>query len=226
MKTFRLIFPLLAAFFLEKTMAFPEHFVYLKDIDPTIIQDVKYATRDNFIGRPVAGYPITAQCILTRPTALALADIQKKLKSESKSLKIFDCYRPQSASNDFLAWSKDESDQKKKAIYYPRVNKIDFFKLGYVGEKSGHSRGSTVDLTIVKIQPGQQPYQLDMGTHFDFMDEWSHFSAPVSQKAQANRRFLRDLMQQAGFKPYDKEWWHFTLKDEPYPDTYFDFPVG
>ena len=204
-------------------MALPNGFVYLSDIDPGIIQDVKYFTNDNFIGRPIKDYQ-APRCILTLQAATALANVQKKLKKQSLNLKVFDCYRPQTAVNDFTAWIKDATDQKMKSRYYPRVNKADFLTLGYIGEKSGHSRGSTVDLTIVQLQPSYK--ELAMGTHFDFMDESSHtFSEQIQSADRSNRLLLRDAMEQAGFTPYDKEWWHFTLKNEPFPETYFDFPV-
>jgi D-alanyl-D-alanine dipeptidase len=210
-------------FFMSSLMALPNGFVYLKEIDPSIIQDMKYLTHDNFIGRPIAGYELP-RCILTRQAAMALANVQKKLNQQSLSLKVFDCYRPQTAVNDFIAWSKDPADQKMKLHYYPRVDKADVFTLGYVAEKSGHSRGSTVDLTIVHLD--QPSKELAMGTHFDFMDELSHaLSEHIQGEPRKNRLMLRDLMQQAGFIPYEKEWWDFRLKEEPFPETYFDFPV-
>lgn len=206
-------------------MALPENFVYLKEVDSTIIQDVKYFTTENFIGRPIKGYQ-ASECILTKKAAQALSELQKKLLSQQLSLKVFDCYRPQTAVNDFIVWSQDASDQKMKATYYPNVNKADFFKLGYVAEKSGHTRGSTVDLTLVRLHQGKKQ-EIDMGTHFDFMDELSHpLNRGVSTVARENRLLLRRMMEDAGFEAYPTEWWHFTLKEEPYPDTYFDFPVG
>jgi D-alanyl-D-alanine dipeptidase len=210
-------------FFVSNCMALPDNFVYLEDVDPSIIQEIKYFTHDNFIGRPIAGYE-TARCILTRPAALALTKIQKQLQSQSLSLKVFDCYRPQTAVNDFIKWSQDASDQKMKATYYPRINKADVFTLGYVAEKSGHTRGSTVDLTIVRVDH-QSINELAMGTHFDFMDERSHyFSDHIQNESRENRQLLRTVMQ-TDFEPYDMEWWHFTLKNEPFPETYFDFAV-
>jgi D-alanyl-D-alanine dipeptidase len=194
----------------------PPGFVYLKDIDPSITQDVKYFSHDNFIGRPIKGYE-AAECILTKEAALALSEVQQKLKPQSLSLKIYDCYRPQSAVDDFITWSQDISDQKMKAYYYPHVDKTDFFKLNYLAAKSSHSRGSTVDLTIDG---------LEMGTHFDYMDELSHPLNPnLHKKIKHNRLFLRNLMINSGFEPLYTEWWHFTLRDEPFPDTYFNFPV-
>lgn len=203
-------------------MALPQGFVYLKDVDSSIIQDMKYITSDNFVGRPIAGYE-KAQCILTREAAIALSKVQAELRHQSLGLKVYDCYRPQRAVNDFIAWSKDASDQKMKSEYYPRVNKRDVFKLGYVAEKSGHTRGSTIDLTIISLKDNKN---LEMGTHFDLLDEHSHTLSPdVSREALNNRLFFKDTMEQNGFVPYSEEWWHFTLKNEPFPDTYFDFPV-
>lgn len=207
--------------------ALPSGFVYLKDINPTIIQDMRYPTSNNFIGRPIAGYE-KATCILTQQAASALSALQKELLAQHLSLKVYDCYRPQMAVNDFIVWSKVVNDQKMKQSYYPNVNKADFFKLGYVAAKSSHTRGSTADLTIVQLHNGNQPpTELPMGTHFDFMDERSHALSPnIQGEARKYRLFLRNMMVAAGFVPYDDEWWHFTLKNEPYPDTYFNFPVA
>ena len=207
-------------------MALPTGFVYLKDVDSSILQDVKYFTHNNFIGRPIQGYA-AAECILTQEAAHALSKLQQQLLPQHLSLKVYDCYRPQAAVNDFIAWSKDASDQKMKKDYYPRVNKANLFKLGYIAEESGHTRGSTVDLTLVHLPThGGASFEMNMGTHFDFMDELSHPLNPnIHDEARKNRLFLRSMMQKVGFEPYDQEWWHFTFKNEPYPDTYFDFPV-
>lgn len=138
-------------------------------------------------------------------------------------LKVFDGYRPQITVDEFIRWSKDSNDQKMKTQYYPNINKADFFKLGYVATKSGHTRGSTVDLTIVDLKTNQE---LDMGTHFDFMDELSHpFNHSVTIKQYQNRQRLNQIMTKYGFIPLNTEWWHFTLKNEPFIDTYFNFPV-
>jgi D-alanyl-D-alanine dipeptidase len=225
----------------------PEGFVYLKDVAPDIVQDVRYAGDHNFLGRPVQGYQAPA-CILTKEAAQALKGVQADLRKQGLGLKVFDCYRPQRAVDDFVAWSADTADQATKAEFYPRVDKKDFFDLGYVAKKSGHSRGSTMDLTIIAWPPAPQapyvkgqaltpctgPYEqrfadggLDMGTGFDCMDELSHsLSHKVSRLAQADRAKLRNLMVKHGFAPYEYEWWHFTLKNEPFPQTYFDFPVA
>ncbi len=222
---FRLILlSIISIFYASNCMPLPTHFVYLEDIDPSIIQDIKYFSEDNFLGRRVNGYQ-AARCILTLPAALALAKVQKQLLQQSLSLKVFDCYRPQIAVDDFIEWAKNPSDQKMKESHYPRINKADVFTLEYVAEKSGHTRGSTIDLTIVKINPDKSVVELAMGSHFDFMDELSHYaSTEISEEERQNRLQLRVAMQ-ADFNPYYKEWWHFTLKNEPFPTTYFNFPV-
>lgn len=241
---FTIIFSLIS---LAKTNALPNNFVYLHDIDPSIQQDIRYASYHNFIGRPITGYQ-TSQCILTQPAAQALAKLQKELNKYSLSLKVYDCYRPQMAVNDFINWSQLQNQQQMKAEFYPRVNKADFFKLGYVAAKSGHTRGSTTDLTIVPLptppqqtyHPGQKlvacfaPYKkrfhdnsIDMGTGFDCMDETAHYAnLTINKTAQKNRKLLHDIMIKYGFAPYADEWWHFTLRNEPYSNTYFNFPVA
>ncbi len=224
----------------------PSGFVYLKDIDPSIIQDMRYAGFHNFIGHPMPGYE-SAECVLTRPAALALARVQGALKSFSLSLKVYDCYRPQMAVNEFIAWSQQPDLLQMKGEFYPRVNKADFFKLGYVATKSGHSRGSTVDLTVVPLatksqeqyEVGQKlvscfaPYQqrfndgsIDMGTGFDCLDPTASYASHAGGvKSVKNRLFLRSFMQKYGFTPYALEWWHFTLAAEPFKDNYFNFPI-
>lgn len=203
----------------------PKNFVHLRDVDSSIIQDIKYLTNDNFIGRPIAGYK-TNSCVLTVEAANALAALQVKLFTRSLSLKVFDGYRPQRAVDDLIAWSKDPRDQLMKSEYYPNVNKADLFKLGYLSEKSSHSRGSTVDLTLVELFDDKPPRELDMGTQFDFLDELSHpLTAEVSPDEKHNRLMLRQLMEEAGFAGIRTEWWHFTLRNEPFPDSYFDFVV-
>ncbi len=203
----------------------PKGFVYLQDVDPSVIQTMKYYSADNFIGRPIKGY-VAPKCILTQNTAQALAKLQVRLKSQGLGIKIYDCYRPTMAVNDFINWSRDIKDQRQKNNYYPAVDKADFFKLGYVAEKSGHSRGSTVDLTLVRFDAQHQPTELDMGTHFDFMDETSHpLNNTIHDQAKQHRMLLRTLMAEAGFIPLETEWWHFTLKNEDFPNTYFNFLV-
>lgn len=200
----------------------PENFVYLEDIDSTIIQDIQYATPNNIIGRPVEGY-YAHRCIVTRPVAELLSIIQKELTRQSFGLKVFDCYRPQMAVDNFYQWSQDISQQQTKAQYYPRINKIDLFKLGFFIQKSGHTRGSTVDLTLVNLH---DKTELDMGTPFDFMDELSYPSnTAISIDQYNNRMILRNIMLKYQFLPLDTEWWHFTFENEPYRDTYFNFPI-
>jgi D-alanyl-D-alanine dipeptidase len=207
-------------------VALPERFVHLETIDHSIIQDVRYFGCENFIGRPIPGYH-APKCILTREAALALSKVQQALRPLHLGLKVYDCYRPQRAVNHFIDWHQDAADQRMKASYYPRVDKAEFFKRGYVTEKSGHSRGSTVDVTLVRFaQDGASPVDMDMGTSFDFMDEASHpLNTSVSGTARQNRLFLREFMQAAGFSAIETEWWHFTLKNEPFPNRYFDFPI-
>lgn len=226
-------------------LALPQGFVFLKDVDPSIIQELRYKTNHNFLGRPVQGYGPQVECVLTKPAALALHQVQLQLQAQHLSLMVYDCYRPQLAVDDFIAWSKLPDEQSMKDEFYPRVNKADFFRLGYVAAKSGHTRGSTVDLTLVPIPPSNtQNYHagqtlvacyapvsqrfhdgsIDMGTGFDCMDKTAHpDSRDVTQIAIKNRKTLQAIMIKNGFVPYFAEWWHFTLKDEPYPNTYFDF---
>ncbi len=223
----------------------PAAFVLLKDIAPDIVQDIRYAGAHNFVGRRIAGYE-AAQCILTRQATRALVQVQAELKKSRLSLKVYDGYRPQMSVDDFEAWSLQPELQEMKAEFYPRIDKKDFFKLGYVAKKSSHSRGSTVDLTIIPlpVQPqsdrlNRRPVpciapaskrltenSLDFGTAFDCMDERSHHDhLEVGIVAQHNRKMLRALMEKYGFEAYQKEWWHYTLKNEPFPETYFNFPV-
>lgn len=207
------------------SFALPIGFVHLKYIDPSIIQDIRYYSTNNFVGDPLPGYK-KPTCILTRETAFALAKIQQTLNRYHLGLKVFDCYRPQRAVNEFISWSKDPNDERQKSDYYPRVNKSDLFRLNYIAAKSGHSRGSTVDLTIVSFHKGKEPHELNMGTHFDYLDPASHPSSmEVSGHAYHNRMKLSEMMVEAGFVPLSTEWWHFTLVKEPHPNDYFDFIV-
>ncbi|NVK52813.1 MAG: M15 family metallopeptidase [Flavobacteriaceae bacterium] len=200
----------------------PKGFVYLKDIDATIISELRYFSENNFIGKPIDGY-YNNVIITTKPTAIALKKAQEKLALFGLSLKIFDAYRPQQAVNHFVRWAKQINDTLKKHQFYPDVAKKDLFKLGYIAAKSGHTRGSTVDLTIIDLSSGKE---LDMGSPYDFFGEISHpHYKNLTKKQRANRLLLRNLMLTQGFIPYENEWWHFTLKNEPYPTTYFTFPI-
>ena len=200
----------------------PAGFVRLGDAIPGIMLDARYYGADNFVGAPVDGYEAPA-AILTQPAAAALRQVQAALRARGFALKVFDAYRPQTAVDHFVRWAADPADDRTKAEYYPDVPKSELFARGYIAEMSGHSRGSTVDLTVVRLSDGAE---LDMGTPFDFFGPESAVDYDDLTDAQrANRRLLADAMLAHGFEPYPEEWWHYTLADEPYPGTYFDFPV-
>ncbi|MDT3396732.1 M15 family metallopeptidase [Streptomyces sp. B1866] len=224
----------------------PAQFTALDDVDPTILQEMRYATPHTFTGRRVDGYrrPV---CLLTRPAAEALRDAQRALRRRGYTLKVYDCYRPQRAVDDFVAWARDLGDQRMKAEFYPRVDKTRLFQDGYIAERSGHSRGSTVDLTLVR-RPARptRPYlpgeplvpcyapraerfpdnSVDMGTGFDCFDPLAHTLDPRVQGVQrANRLLLKSTLERVGFVNLAEEWWHYTYQPEPFPGTYFDFPV-
>jgi D-alanyl-D-alanine dipeptidase len=189
---------------------------------PSIQFDIKYATVDNLVGRPLDGYQKNI-CIVTEALGHQLALIQQELALENLALFIFETYRPKRAGTDLKQWANDSDQLGNKADYFPNVDKADFYQQGYIIEHSAHTRGSTVDLTLIDRITG---VAIDMGTSFDFMDKLSHpDNLQIGQKAFANRQYLRQLMQRHGFTGIDTEWWHFTLNDEPFPDTYFDFPV-
>jgi D-alanyl-D-alanine dipeptidase len=224
----------------------PQGFVYIKEVIPDIQLDIRYFGYHNFLGEKVDGYN-AAKCILTKEATEALSGVQKELSQFSLSLKIYDCYRPQRAVNHFVRWAKEIDNTKTKKEFYPGIDKRNLFKDGYIDSKSGHSRGSTIDLTIVPIPlPEQQEYNpgqrlsecylpasarfrdnsIDMGTGFDCFDELSHTaSIDIGTKQKINRLLLKTLMDKYGFRNFDKEWWHYTLRSEPYTDTYFDFPI-
>jgi len=225
----------------------PAGFVSLKAEVPSIKVEMRYLTYHNFIGRPIRGYrdPL---CIVTRETAEALFEAQTRVRRQGYTLKVYDCYRPQRAVDDFVAWGKRLDDQRMKAEFYPRVDKRNVFKDGYIATKSGHSRGSTVDLTLVRRPAARQERyhrgdklrdcalprskrfrdnSIDMGTGYDCFDPLSHpFNGRVTGKQRANRLKLRRAMVAQGFKGLETEWWHFTLRGERYEDRYFDFPVS
>lgn len=202
--------------------ALPDGFVYVADVAPKVVIDARYAGSDNFVGRPVDGYRANT-AILTRPAAEALAKVSEDLAAFGLGLKVFDGYRPQPAVDHFVRWAADLSDVSTKARHYPDVDKSKLFEEGYIAERSGHSRGSTVDLTIIDLKTGQE---LAMGTPFDYFgpESWpSNTDLPVEQRAF--RALLQQVMVRHGFRPLKEEWWHFTLENEPHPETYFDFPV-
>lgn len=200
----------------------PEDFVYLLDLEPSIKIELRYFSNNNFIGQPIDGYH-RSTIIVSKPTALALQKVQNDLEQKGLGLKIFDAYRPQQAVNHFVRWAKVLNDTLMKQSYYPDVPKSELFKRGYIASKSGHSRGSTVDLTLIDLDTGNE---LDMGSPYDFFGVQSHpFYKKITDKQRKNRMLLRRVMLKNGFKPYENEWWHFTLRDEPFPNQYFDFPV-
>ncbi|MFF5233392.1 M15 family metallopeptidase [Dactylosporangium sp. NPDC000521] len=224
----------------------PPGFVSLPDIDPSILTDIRYATAHNFVGRPIAGYQ-RPRCLLTRQAAEALHRVQTTALSKGYSLKVYDCYRPQQGVDDFVHWATT-ADQRMKAEFYPEVDKSVLFDDGYIGGPTAHSRGSTMDLTLVATPSRAEPSyrtgepllpctapaaqrfpdnSIDMGTGFDCFDPLAHtITAGLSGLARNNRALLTGLMAQGGFTNYPKEWWHYTLDNEPYPSTYYDFPVA
>jgi len=224
----------------------PDNFADIKDVIPGIVLDIRYYSSYNFIGERIDGY-LAAKCILTKEAADALSLVQKELEQFSLSLKIYDCYRPQRAVDHFVRWAEDIKDIKMQKEFYPTVDKKNLFKDGYIADKSSHSRGSTVDLTIVPIPvPRQEKYtagqqlsecyhpadkrfsdnSIDMGTGFDCFHELSHtLNKNIGPRQRINRMLLKTLMEKHGFKNYELEWWHYTLKNEPYPDIYFNFAI-
>jgi zinc D-Ala-D-Ala dipeptidase len=225
------------------------NFVYLDESCPTIIQSVRYFTGDNFIGRKIEGYNCN-RIIVSKQGAEALAAAHAAFLEKGFSLVVYDAYRPQKAVNEFVRWSRDDNDQINKDWYYPNIDKSRVFELGYIAERSGHSRGSAIDLTLIEIGksiisppvPSIRSFEVegstmsffpflddntvDMGTSFDLLDTASHYSCPfIPPQAQIMRTLLREIMINCGFQPYEEEWWHFSLCQEPFPETYFDFNI-
>jgi len=199
----------------------PAAFVDAATVVPGLIVEMRYAGSHNFVGRPIDGYE-APHCLLTKPAAAALADVARDLAPRGLRIKVFDCYRPVRAVMNFVRWARDLKDTAGKAEFYPDVDKRTLFRDGYIASQSGHSRGSTIDLTVAK----DDGTQLDMGTPFDFFSPKSWPASPaVTPEQHANRMLLASAMRRRGFRPYDREWWHFTLRGEPFPATYFDFPV-
>ncbi len=199
----------------------PAAFVDAATVVPGLVVEMRYAGSHNFVGRPIDGYQ-APHCLLTRAAAAALAEAARDLGPRGLVFKVFDCYRPVRAVMNFVRWARDLDDIAGKAEFYPDVDKRTLFRDGYISSHSGHSRGSTVDLTLAQAN-GRE---LDMGTPFDFFSPRSWpASAGVSGAAKSNRALLAATMRRHGFRPYEKEWWHFTLSGEPFPNTYFDFPV-
>jgi D-alanyl-D-alanine dipeptidase len=224
----------------------PAGFVDVGTLAPPIAVSMQYAGARNFVGRPVRGYR-APRCLLAAPAAEALGRVARDLAGQKLALLVYDCYRPRRAVADFVAWGRDLGDTTTQSTHYPAVPKAELFKRGYIAHHSGHSRGSTVDLTLIPLAaaesrkapapattgdcrtiggPAAPDGSLDMGTMFDCFDERSRTDSPdISPTARRNRALLRAAMERQGFVNYPKEWWHFTLANEPYPSTSFDFEI-
>jgi D-alanyl-D-alanine dipeptidase len=223
----------------------PSPFVALEDVAPGILHDMRYATRHNFVGRRIDGYrePV---CILTRRAARGLKRAQAAVRRKGYTLKVYDCYRPQRAVDHFARWAARGPNRTKRE-FYPHLDKRRLFDLGYIAHRSAHSRGGTVDLTLVRLPPRRQPEwspmelvpctaprrrrfrdnSVDMGTGYDCFDARAHtFDSRIRGRARRNRLLLKRTMEAAGFEYYANEWWHFTLRRERYPSRAFDFPVS
>ena len=202
---------------------YKHEFVSVNNIIPDAVLDIRYYSNYNFIGKRIDGYeePIA---LLTKKACMALKEANDEFKSKGYRIKIFDAYRPKGAVSHFIKWAKDVNDICMKNEFYPNIDKSQLFELGYISKESSHSRGSSVDLTLVDINTN---LEIDMGGKFDYFDESSHsdYKEGLSDEQLQNKFYLQNIMIKHGFVPIKEEWWHFTLKDEPFPDTYFDFPI-
>mgnify|MGYP000645695407 CR=1 FL=1 len=215
---------LLFAFLIMQTTfaQLPKGFVYAKELIPDLVEELRYCTKNNFIGEAVEGYE-NPVIIMTLQTAIALKKVQTILKKNGLGLKIYDAYRPQQAVNHFVRWAKVKNDTLMKPQYYPNIPKRKLIPAGYIASKSRHSSGSTVDLTVIDLKTGKE---LDMGSPYDFFGQKSWVKAPHLEKQhRKNRNLLQKVMTKNGFRNYMQEWWHFTLKGEPFKNQYFDFLV-
>lgn len=210
------------AFINQKKDELPDGFVYAKSVIPDLDVELRYFTTNNFVGDTITGYNANT-LILTKQTAEALKLVQDELQLQNLCIKVYDGYRPQRAVNHFMVWAKVLDDTLKKQQFYPRVEKRNLFNEGYIASRSGHSRGSTLDLTITDGNTGEP---LDMGSPYDFFGEesWVNYKK-ITETQAANRELLQKVMQKYNFRNYEFEWWHFTLRWEPFPETYFDFLV-
>lgn len=209
-------------FILFVTNTFSQEFVYIHEIIPEVVYDIRYNSTDNFMGKRVDGYNKSV-AMLSKKASASLQKVQDDLSGQGYGLKIFDAYRPQKAVNHFIRWAKISGDTITKSRYYPDLSKSVLFELGYIAERSGHTRGSTLDLTMVYKDSKEE---VDMGSPWDFFGDISHHgTGKISVEQTANRNILLRTMEKHGFRRYDNEWWHYTLDDEPYPDTYFNFDV-
>ncbi|MBQ1390476.1 MAG: M15 family metallopeptidase [Firmicutes bacterium] len=201
----------------------PSGFVLLSDYVPHIVQEIRYFSTYNFIGDRINGYEEPC-ALLTREAARALLEVSNEMMVQGYRLKIFDAYRPVCAVKHFILWSIEDQDARMKPYFYPDLEKEELFERGYIARRSSHSRGSTVDLTLLDMGTGKE---VDMGSPFDLLSEVSHPDyRGVTDEQYENRQLLRRAMERNGFLPVDCEWWHFTLANEPYPDLYFEFPVS
>ena len=201
----------------------PSGFVVLSEFIPDIIQEIRYHSTYNFIGERIDGYEEPC-ALLTKEAARALKTVSKEMMVQGYRLKIFDAYRPACAVKHFILWGIEDTDIRMKPYFYPDLDKEELFEKGYIAKLSSHSRGSTVDLTLLDMNTGKE---LDMGSPFDLFSPASHPDYKgITEEQYSNRMMLRSVMLRNGFKPIDCEWWHFTLGNEPYPDTYFEFPVS
>lgn len=200
----------------------PADFVVLAEVVPDIVQEIRYHSTYNFVGERIDGYEAPV-AVMTRRAAAALKEVSDEVRARGYRLKVYDAYRPQCAVDHFVRWAADVEDTRMKDFFYPDVPKSELFEREYIMARSGHSRGSTVDLTLLDERTGKE---VDMGGTFDWFGERSHpdFEG-VTAEQKANRLLLREAMLRHGFRPLDSEWWHFTLADEPFPDTYFNFKV-
>ncbi len=226
MKKFVLLtitFMLASCQFVQTSHSLPDDFIEINTFIPGSVFDIRYFGSNNFVGQKITGY-LNPKCILHKQAAIALKRVSMQAQINNMKLKIFDCYRPQQAVDHFVRWSRNLNDLETKAEYYPNLKKSTLIG-PYIAAKSGHSRGATIDLTLVQMLHGQWS-ELDMGSPYDFLDPISNTDDKrISEEQKANRYLLKDLMEAEGFQAYDMEWWHFSLQPQPYPDTYFNFPV-
>ena len=201
----------------------PSGFVVLADYVPSVIQEIRYHSTYNFIGERIDGYEEPC-ALLTIEAARALKSVSNELIVQGYRLKVFDAYRPASAVRQFVLWGIEDTDIRMKPYFYPELEKQELFRKGYIASQSSHSRGSAIDLTLVDMKTGKE---VDMGSPFDLFSELSHPDCrSITEEQYENRMILQNAMIRGGFEPIFCEWWHFMLKDEPYPDTYFEFPVS
>ncbi len=201
----------------------PSGFVLISDYVPGVIQEIRYHSTYNFVGERIDGYeePVA---LITIEAARALKSVANEMNVQGYRLKVFDAYRPLCAVKHFVLWGIEDQDIRMKPYFYPDLQKQELFSGGYIASRSSHTRGSTIDLTLLDMATGKE---LDMGSPFDLFSEISHpDSRQVTDEQYANRMILQSVMIRNGFEPIDCEWWHFTLQEEPYPDTYFEFPVS